>query len=74
MADRQLGRAIKLLADVRAMLSRTISIEVKMAQSPGHQGMNGNGKSNVDEPEHRHGKLGVNRINGRINGHAVLNS
>jgi hypothetical protein len=73
-ADRQLGRAIKLLADVRAMLSRTVSIEVKMTNNNDHHEPRMNGKSTVDEPRDRHGKLGVNRINGRCNGHAVLNS
>lgn len=74
IADRQLARAVNLMADVRAMLSRTIAIEVKMADSSGHQGTNGNGKPKVDEPKQRNGMYGVNRINGHRNGHALLNT
>lgn len=72
IADRQLGRAMKLLTDVRAMMSRKIAIEVKMADSTGHQGMNG--KAKVDEPKPCNGKHGVNRINGHRNGHALLDT
>jgi hypothetical protein len=74
IADRQLARAVKLLSDVRAMLSRTIAIEVKVADTTGHRGMNGNGQAKVDEPKERNGRFGVNRINGHRNGHALLDT
>jgi len=63
IADRQLARAVKLLANVRSLLSRTVAIEVKMPDSSDQHEKNGNGKLNVGQAQ-RNPTLGVNRING----------
>lgn len=74
IADRQLARAVKLLANVRSLLSRAVAIEVKMADTSSHQGANSNGRVKLDEPKQRTGKSGVNRINGHSHTRALLNT
>ncbi|QDT64769.1 hypothetical protein [Calycomorphotria hydatis] len=64
IADRQLARAVQLLANVRSTLTRSVAIEVQMTSTAGTQETNGHSDKPRAESTRSNGHVGVNRING----------